>query len=83
MAADGKSVILFAVNDQREAIERPLDFSAFGRDGQTLEVWTLADTRDAGEPDATNSFGGWQRSTDCMCRAFTTWPITRMARCAA
>jgi alpha-L-arabinofuranosidase len=56
LSSDGKSVILFAVNDQREAIERPLDFSAFGRDGQTLEVWTLTDTRHAGEPDATNSF---------------------------
>ncbi len=30
MAADGKSVVVFAVNDQRESIERPLDFSAFG-----------------------------------------------------
>jgi alpha-L-arabinofuranosidase len=49
-------VILFAVNDQREAIDHPLDFSAFGRHSQTLEVWTLADTRHAGEPDATNSF---------------------------
>jgi alpha-N-arabinofuranosidase len=56
LSADGKSVILFAVNDQREAVERPLDFSAFGRDGQAFEVWTLADTRKAGEPDATNSF---------------------------
>jgi alpha-N-arabinofuranosidase len=57
LAADGKSVVLFAVNDQREAIDRPLDFSAFGRDGQMIEVWTLTDTRNAGEPDATNSFG--------------------------
>lgn len=61
MAADGKSVVLFAVNDQREAIERPLDFSAFGREGQTVEVWTLADTRSAGEPDATNSFAEPER----------------------
>jgi alpha-L-arabinofuranosidase len=61
MAADGKSVMLFAVNDQREPIERPLDFSAFGRAGQTLEVWTLTDTRHAGEPDVTNSFGDPER----------------------
>ncbi len=56
MSADGKSVILFAVNDRAEPIERPLDFSAFGREGQAIEVWTLADTRQAGEPDATNTF---------------------------
>jgi alpha-L-arabinofuranosidase len=61
MAADGQSVILFAVNDRPEPIERPLDFSAFGRDGQALEVWTLADTRQAGEPDATNSFADPER----------------------
>jgi alpha-N-arabinofuranosidase len=61
LSADGKSVILFAVNDQRASIERPLDFSAFGRGGQTLEVWTLADTRHAGEPDATNSLGDADR----------------------
>ena len=52
MSADGKSVILFAVNDRAEPIERPLDFSAFGSEGQAIEVWTLADTRQAGEPDA-------------------------------
>jgi alpha-N-arabinofuranosidase len=63
MAADGKSVILFAVNDPRESIERPLDFSAFAGEGQTLEVWTLTDTRHAGEPDATNSFSDPERVT--------------------
>ena len=50
-----------AVNDQLESIERPLDFSAFGRDGQALEVWTLTDTRHAGEPDVTNSFADPER----------------------
>ena len=47
LSADGKSVVLLAVNDRLEPVSRPLDFSAFGRDGQTLEVWTLADTRRA------------------------------------
>ncbi len=56
LSADGKAVILLAVNDRLEAVTRPLDFSAFGPDGQTLEVWTLADTKHAGEPDVTNSF---------------------------
>jgi alpha-N-arabinofuranosidase len=61
MSSDGKSVILFAVNDQRDPIERPIDFSAFGPAGQTLDVWTLSDTRHAGEPDATNSFADPER----------------------
>jgi alpha-N-arabinofuranosidase len=56
LSADGKAVILLAVNDRLEAVTRPLDFSAFGHDGQELEVWTLADTKHAGEPDVTNSF---------------------------
>ncbi len=41
LSSDGKAIILLAVNDRFEAITRPLDFSAFGHDGQTLEVWTL------------------------------------------
>jgi alpha-N-arabinofuranosidase len=61
LTPDGKAVVLLAVNDRREPVARPLDFSAFGRDGQTLEVWTLADSRRAGEPDATNSFTDPQR----------------------
>jgi alpha-L-arabinofuranosidase len=61
MAADGKSVMLFAVNDGREPIERPLDFSAFGQNGQTLEILTLTDTRHAGEPDVTNRFADPER----------------------
>ena len=44
LSADGKSVVVLSVNDRPEPIARPLDFTAFGRDGQALEVWTLADT---------------------------------------
>ncbi len=61
LSADGKSVVLLAVNDRLEPVSRPLDFSAFGRDGQTLEVWTLADTKHAGEPDVTNNFADPER----------------------
>jgi alpha-N-arabinofuranosidase len=61
ISADGRSVILFAVNDGPEPIERPLDFSAFGRDAQSIDIWTLADTRHAGEPDVTNSFADPER----------------------
>ncbi len=56
LTAQEDAVVLFTVNDSLEAISRPLDFSAFGLKGQTLEVWTLADVKQAGEPDVTNSF---------------------------
>jgi len=54
LTAQEDAVVLFAVNDGLEAIPRPL---AFGSRGQELEVWTLADRKQAGEPDVTNSFG--------------------------
>lgn len=56
LTADGSAVVLLAVNQGLQAVVRPLDLAAFGRGGQDVEVWTLADTRQAGEPDATNSF---------------------------
>jgi alpha-N-arabinofuranosidase len=56
LSATGDAVVLLAVNDRLALITRPLDFSAFGREGQNLDVWTLTDTRQAGEPDAANSF---------------------------
>jgi alpha-L-arabinofuranosidase len=61
----GDAVIVLAVNDSQEAITRPMDFSAFaansGVNGQAVEVWTLGDTRNAGERDVTNSFGELER----------------------
>ena len=63
LTAQEDAVVLFAVNDGLEAISRPLDFSAFGSKGQELEVWTLADRKQAGEPDVTNSFGEPERIT--------------------
>jgi alpha-N-arabinofuranosidase len=56
LTADGHSVIVLAVNDGLTPIERTLDLSAFGGPGQDVEVWTLADTKQAGEPDVTNNF---------------------------
>jgi alpha-N-arabinofuranosidase len=61
LSPDGDAVILLAVNDSLKPISRPLDFSAFGQNGRDLEVWTLADSKRAGEPDATNSFADPQR----------------------
>jgi alpha-N-arabinofuranosidase len=57
LSAKGDAVILFAVNNSLEDISRPLDFSAFGKDGGEVIVWTLADRKKAGEPDVVNSFG--------------------------
>jgi alpha-N-arabinofuranosidase len=60
LSPDGNAVILFAVNDSLTPITRPLDFSAFRRAdelGYDVGVWILSDSKSAGEPDATNSFG--------------------------
>ncbi len=56
LSDDGKWLTVFFVNSSENTIERSLDFSAFGKQGQTAEVWTLGDTQHAGEPDAVNSF---------------------------
>jgi alpha-N-arabinofuranosidase len=59
LSPEGDAVILFAVNSSLTAVSRPLDFSAFAADeakGRVVEVWTLGDTRNAGEPDVINSF---------------------------
>ncbi len=60
-------MVLFAVNDGLEAISRPLDFSTFSSNskGQETEAWTIADNKQAGEPDVTNSFGEPERITAC------------------
>jgi alpha-N-arabinofuranosidase len=57
----GDAVILFAVNDGPDALSRSLDYSAFGNRGQDLTIWTLGDTKQAGELDAANSFGEPER----------------------
>lgn len=56
MDADTQTVTLFAVNDTLQAIARTLDLSSLGPALKGASVWTLADTRKAGEPDAANSF---------------------------
>ncbi len=59
LSPNGDAVILFAVNDGLAPITRPLDFSAFagsGRGAFRVNIWTLSDSMNLGEPDATNSF---------------------------
>lgn len=47
------TLTLFVVNDSMVAIDRHFDLPGAWKDAQ---VWTLADTQNTGEPDATNSF---------------------------
>jgi alpha-N-arabinofuranosidase len=56
LSAPGDVLTLFAVNPTLEMITRPIDLSAFGNGGQEVDVWTLTDTKRAGEPDVTNTF---------------------------
>jgi alpha-L-arabinofuranosidase len=61
----GDAVVVFAVNDSPDAISQAIDVSAFApgekSEPRTFQVWTLADTRSTGEPDATNSFADPER----------------------
>ena len=61
LSADGSSIILFAVNDTVENVNRPVDYSAFGAKGQPVSIWTLGDTERAGDKDVTNSFARPER----------------------
>jgi alpha-N-arabinofuranosidase len=65
LSSRGDAVILTAVNDSLKAITRSLDFSAYaGRAAGRMpevELWTLADTKAAGEPDVSNSFAEPER----------------------
>jgi alpha-L-arabinofuranosidase len=63
LSPDGDWLTLFAVNPTLAEIKRPVDLSAFGDQGQEAEVWTLADTKQAGEPDVSNSFAEPERAT--------------------
>lgn len=56
LSADGNALTLFAVNQTGADVVRPLDFTAYGVGRQEVTIWTLADSRQAGEPDVVNSF---------------------------
>jgi alpha-N-arabinofuranosidase len=61
LSADGKKVMLFAVNQSPLDVTRPLDLRAFGDAPQTVAVWTLAGTQENTGPDAVNSFAEPER----------------------
>ncbi len=56
LAADGKTVILLAVNASLEDVTRRLDLSAFDDGPQDVETHTLRDHRHDAEPNAVNTF---------------------------
>jgi alpha-N-arabinofuranosidase len=61
LSANGDTLVLFAVNSGAKELTRAIDLSAFGGEGREARVWTLTDTKRAGEPDATNSFAAPDR----------------------
>ena len=61
LSADGKEVVLLAVNAELRDVARRLDLSAFGDGAQEVDTWTLHDRRHSGEPDAVNSFDDPER----------------------
>ncbi|MCC6727873.1 MAG: hypothetical protein IT208_00875 [Chthonomonadales bacterium] len=61
LSRDRRALTLFVVNDGGEDEQRMLDLSAWGGAPQDTAVWTLADARRAGEPDASNGFADPRR----------------------
>ncbi len=61
LSRDGRTVVLFVVNNTRDARKVTLDLSAFGSLEKSAQIWTLMDTQQAGERDATNSFDDPER----------------------
>jgi alpha-N-arabinofuranosidase len=90
LAHDGRTVVLFAVNDTLADITRPLDLTAFGAGRGAAEVWTLADREQAGEPDVANSFANperivptqsaWQAASACAEFRFPALSLTVLRR---
>jgi alpha-N-arabinofuranosidase len=80
LSQDGNAVTLFAVNDGLAPITRTLDFSAFasGEGSPKVEVTTLSDTKNAGEPDVTNSFAEPVRITSRLTEVMSS-PSRRFA----
>lgn len=56
LSEEGKTLTLFAVNSSVTDISRTLDLTQLHPKLGTAEVWTLADGKDSGMPDAANSF---------------------------
>lgn len=61
LAADGKTVTLFAVNDTPNEIQAVLKLPELHKDGEPIDQWRLEDREDAGETDVTNSFEAPER----------------------
>jgi alpha-L-arabinofuranosidase len=57
ISSDGKRLALFVVHPTREAKTRAINLNDLARPNGPLHIWTIADTAQAGERDAVNS---WQ-----------------------
>ena len=56
LAADGKTVVLLSANPDVNDVALKLDLTAYLDGPQQIATWTLHDRKQAGEPDAVNSF---------------------------
>jgi alpha-L-arabinofuranosidase len=61
LSAGQDKVTLFVANLTRESIKKELDLSAFGKTGQTLKLWVVADRDHANDPAVVNSFTDLER----------------------
>ncbi|MFI5381949.1 MAG: alpha-L-arabinofuranosidase C-terminal domain-containing protein, partial [Tepidisphaerales bacterium] len=56
LSADGRRLAVFVVNPTTAPQKRTLNLSALAPASEAVDVWTLADTAQAGERDAANSW---------------------------
>jgi alpha-N-arabinofuranosidase len=56
LSEDGRTLTVFFVNQSTTDQTRQLDLTQFGVKAKTIQVWTLRDRAQTGEPDAVNSF---------------------------
>jgi alpha-L-arabinofuranosidase len=56
LSADGKTVALFVVNSTNQPQKRTVHLPPLGKFKREVRVWTVADTAQAGERDAVNSW---------------------------
>jgi alpha-N-arabinofuranosidase len=86
LSEDGTTLTLMIVNPQPEPVEQEIDLSAFARVESRAEVWTVADTADARDPDVMNTFdrpnrigivpGQWEHARPRFRHAFPSLSVT-------
>jgi alpha-N-arabinofuranosidase len=74
LGRDQRGLMLFAVNDTLKAITRTLDVSELTSAGKDVTVCSLADRKETGEPDVTNSFADPERVSPVTSRFKASGP---------